>query len=43
MRARWRLWLSEFEFDAVQKTGIKHQAENPFLSLPARGEDNTIL
>lgn len=37
--ARWRLCLSEFEFDVVHKAGVKHQAADALSRLPATGAD----
>lgn len=41
--ARWRLWLSEFEFDVIRRAGIKHQAPGVLSRLPTSREDNKPL
>lgn len=37
--ARWRLRLSEFEFDVVQRTSIRDQAADTLLRLETGGTD----
>lgn len=40
---RWRLRFSEFEFDIVHRTGIKHQYADTLPNLMTRDEDKTAL
>lgn len=41
--ARWELRLSEFEYDAVHRAGIKNQAADALYRLPTTGHDITPL
>lgn len=40
---RWRLRLFELNFNVVHGAGIKHQAADALLRLPAEEVDNTPL
>lgn len=41
--ARWRLRLSEFEFDIVYRVGMKHQAADTLSCLKTGGDQYTPL
>lgn len=40
---RWRLHLSEFEFDIIHRAGIKHQAVDALSQLKTKGVDTMPL
>lgn len=40
---RWHLHLSEYDFDAVNRASIKHQATNALSRLRTTGEAQTQL
>lgn len=40
---RWRLRLSDFEFDIVHRAGINHQAADALQHFMIRAEDQTPL
>lgn len=41
MLARWRPWLSEFDFDIAHVARIKGKAEGDLLGTETKGEDST--
>lgn len=39
--ARWHLRLSEYDFDIIQRAGVKHQAAGALSRLQTTGKDDT--